>query len=118
MELMELNIIIGRLNSFKICSVMKKTIELMKKIDELVSRERFQTVPKQTNNQQNEQFETVPYEKNTMIHNRKRNRLQNYDYSAPRYYFVTICTKGMLEYFGRVQNCKMELNDAGRMVKK
>ena len=53
-----------------------------------------------------------------MIHNRKRNRLQNYDYSTPGYYFVTICTKEMLEYFGRVQNCKMELNDAGRMVKK
>jgi REP element-mobilizing transposase RayT len=53
-----------------------------------------------------------------IIHNRKRNRLAGYDYSTPGYYFVTICTKGMLEYFGRVQNCKMELNDAGRMVKK
>ena len=51
-----------------------------------------------------------------MIHNRKRNRLAGYDYSTPGYYFVTICTKGMMEYFGRVQNGKMELNDAGRIV--
>ena len=53
-----------------------------------------------------------------MIYNRKRNRLQNYDYSTPGYYFVTICTKGMLEYFGRVQNNEMELNDKGRIVQK
>ena len=53
-----------------------------------------------------------------MIHNRKRNRMANYDYSTPGYYFVTICTKGMLEYFGRVQNGKIELNDAGRIVQK
>ena len=51
-----------------------------------------------------------------MIHNRKRNRLQNYDYTTPGYYFVTICTKGMLEYFCRVQNSKMELNGAGWIV--
>ncbi|MEA2096916.1 MAG: transposase [Candidatus Cloacimonadota bacterium] len=51
-----------------------------------------------------------------MIHNRKRNRLAGYDYATPGYYFVTICTKGMLEYFGRVQNGKNELNDAGQIV--
>ncbi|MDP8202364.1 MAG: hypothetical protein P9M11_09550 [Candidatus Tenebribacter burtonii] len=51
-----------------------------------------------------------------MIHNRKRNRMANYDYSTPGYYFVTICTKGMLEYFGCIHNCKMELNGAGRIV--
>ena len=51
-----------------------------------------------------------------MIHNRKRNRLAGYDYTTPGYYFVTICTKGMLEYFGRVQNGKIELNDAGQIV--
>ena len=54
----------------------------------------------------------------TMFYNRKRNRLQNYDYSTPGYYFVTICTQGMLEYFGGVQNGEIELNGAGRMVKK
>jgi REP element-mobilizing transposase RayT len=42
--------------------------------------------------------------------------LAGYDYSAPGYYFVTVCTQGMLEYFGRVQNNKMELNGAGRIV--
>jgi REP element-mobilizing transposase RayT len=52
----------------------------------------------------------------TMIHDRKRNRLAGYDYSTPGYYFVTICTQGMLEYFGRFQNSKMELNGAGRIV--
>ncbi|MBC8415059.1 MAG: hypothetical protein H8E11_01370 [Candidatus Cloacimonetes bacterium] len=51
-----------------------------------------------------------------MIHNRKRNRLAGYDYSTPGYYFVTICTQGMLEYFGCVQNSKMKLNDAGRII--
>ena len=54
----------------------------------------------------------------TMIYNRKRNRLAGYDYITPGYYFVTICTKGMLEYFGRVQNAKMELNGAGKIVHK
>jgi len=53
-----------------------------------------------------------------MIYNRKRNRLHNYDYSTPGYYFVTICTKGMLEYFGRVQNNEMELNNKGCIVQK
>ncbi len=53
-----------------------------------------------------------------MIHNRKRNRLEGYDYSTPGYYFVTICSKEMLEYFGRVNNSKMKLNDAGQIVRK
>ncbi len=53
-----------------------------------------------------------------MIRNRKRNRLADYDYTTPGYYFVTIYTKGMLEYFGRVQNFKMELNGAGQIVQK
>jgi REP element-mobilizing transposase RayT len=51
-----------------------------------------------------------------VIYNRKRNRLAGYDYSTPGYYFVTICTKGMMEYFGRVKNSEMELNNAGRIV--
>ena len=51
-----------------------------------------------------------------MIHQRKRNRLAGYDYSTPGYYFVTICTKGMLEYFGCIQNREMLLNDKGRIV--
>jgi len=51
-----------------------------------------------------------------MIYNRKRNRMAGFDYATPGFYFVTICTKGMLEYFGCVQNAKMELNDAGRIV--
>jgi len=54
----------------------------------------------------------------TMIHDRKCNRLAGYDYSTPGYYFVTICTKGMMEYFGDVQNGEMELNGAGLNVQK
>ena len=71
-------------------------------------------------NQQKERFETIPYENyffgDKMIHNRKRNRLSGYDYATPRYYFVTICTKGMMEHFGCVQNNEMELNDTGLIV--
>ena len=51
-----------------------------------------------------------------MIHHRKRKRLQNYDYSTPGYYFMTICTKGMLEYFGCIQNREVLLNDNGCIV--
>ena len=51
-----------------------------------------------------------------MIYNRKRNRFAGYDYSTPGCYFVTICTHGMKEYFGRVKNGEMLLNDAGRIV--
>lgn len=33
---------------------------------------------------------------------RKQNRLKNYDYSQPGYYFVTICTKNKEHIFGTV----------------
>ncbi len=47
---------------------------------------------------------------------RKGNRLKNYDYSGAGYYFVTICTKNRIDYFGRIQNVKMNLNEIGEMV--
>ncbi|MBQ2910975.1 MAG: transposase [Clostridia bacterium] len=33
---------------------------------------------------------------------RKPTRLRNYDYSASGAYFITICTKNMFQYFGRI----------------
>ncbi len=48
---------------------------------------------------------------------RKRNRLLRFNYSAPGYYFVTICTKNRIEYFGKIKNRKVVLNRFGNVVK-
>lgn len=48
---------------------------------------------------------------------RKRNRLKNYDYSQNGSYFITICVKNRIEYFGEIKNCKMILNAYGEIVK-
>ena len=47
---------------------------------------------------------------------RKLNRLRDYDYSKSGYYFVTICTKDRNEFFGRVEEEKMNLNNFGEIV--
>ena len=47
---------------------------------------------------------------------RKLNRLKGYDYAQPGYYFVTVCTKDRALRFGDVQNGRMVLNDAGKIV--
>jgi len=44
-------------------------------------------------------------------------RLKGRDYSQPGQYFVTICTQSHENYFGRLQNEKIELNDIGKIVK-
>ncbi|WP_150464967.1 transposase [Francisella sp. SYW-2] len=45
---------------------------------------------------------------------RKYNRLESFDYSQNSYYFVTICTKDRVNYFGEISNHgKMVLNDCG-----
>jgi len=49
---------------------------------------------------------------------RKKNRLANYDYSKDGYYFVTICTKHREEFFGKIENEKMVLNEYGKFTKK
>jgi len=49
---------------------------------------------------------------------RKRNRLQFYDYSKPGYYFVTICVKEHRCAFGRIREEKVILNKAGKFAKK
>ncbi len=51
-------------------------------------------------------------------HHRRSIRLKGYDYSRPGAYFVTICTQDRLCLFGEVVDGEMQLNDAGRMVKK
>lgn len=45
-------------------------------------------------------------------------RLEGYDYSNPAWYYVTICTKGMKEWFGKVENAKMILNHSGKITSK
>ena len=49
---------------------------------------------------------------------RKSIRLQGYDYSRAGLYFLTIVVQNRMHLFGYVQNGKMILNDAGRMVEK
>ncbi|HLF18831.1 MAG TPA: transposase [Candidatus Omnitrophota bacterium] len=48
--------------------------------------------------------------------NRKFLRLKGYDYSQCGYYFVTVCTKGRVEWFGNIRGDKMELNEYGKIV--
>ncbi len=40
-------------------------------------------------------------------------RLQNWDYSSPGFYFVTICTRDREKFFGHINDGKMILNNAG-----
>ena len=47
---------------------------------------------------------------------RKRNRLQNYDYSQMGYYFVTICTYNRIRWFGEVIDGEMHLNENGEII--
>lgn len=51
-----------------------------------------------------------------VCHERKLNRLPNYDYSQVGWYFITICTKYMTECFGEIRNDEMVLNECGRIV--
>ncbi|MFC1612958.1 transposase, partial [Patescibacteria group bacterium] len=48
---------------------------------------------------------------------RKRNRLQNYDYSQDGWCFVTICSQNREEFFGKIENDQMILNEYGKIVK-
>lgn len=50
------------------------------------------------------------------IPNRKVNRLPKYDYSQSGWYFVTICTNHMKQWFGEVKNRKIILNECGKIV--
>jgi len=45
-------------------------------------------------------------------------RLQGYDYTRAGLYFLTIVLQNRLRLFGQIENGKMFLNDAGKMVEK
>ncbi len=55
---------------------------------------------------------------NPQKHHRKSIRLHGYDYSQAGLYFVTICCQNRYHLFGKIENGKMILNDAGRMIEK
>jgi len=55
---------------------------------------------------------------NPIIHHRHSIRLKGYDYSQAGLYFVTICCQDRVCRFGKIENGKMILNDAGQMVEK
>ena len=52
-----------------------------------------------------------------IFHHRRSIRLKGYNYSQAGLYFVTICVKNRACLFGEIRNRKMELNNAGQMVK-
>lgn len=53
---------------------------------------------------------------NPEIHHRRSIRLKGYDYSQSGYYFITVCTQGRRRLFGEIENGRMILNDAGKMI--
>ena len=53
-----------------------------------------------------------------MLYNRKPNRLKEYDYSEPGYYFITICTKERIKIFGEITGTESRVNRFGRIVEK
>ena len=44
------------------------------------------------------------------------NRLKDWDYSTGAY-FVTVCTKDRVNYFGDIKNGEMELSETGKIAK-
>ena len=44
--------------------------------------------------------------------------MPGFDYSESGYYFVTICTKNRIEFFGNIKNEEMVLNDCGAVASK
>jgi putative transposase len=65
------------------------------------------------------QVSTCPYNSisKPMHQKRKRNRLNEYDYSNAGYYFVTICVNDRENHFGKIINGDCVLNEFGKIVK-
>jgi REP element-mobilizing transposase RayT len=42
--------------------------------------------------------------------------MKGFDYSQSGFYFITICTQDRIDRFGKIENGKMIVNDAGKMV--
>ena len=53
-----------------------------------------------------------------VMRKRKTVRLKEYDYSQAGHYFVTVCAKGRVEWFGHVEDGKMVLNERGVTVER
>jgi len=53
---------------------------------------------------------------NLVCRERKLNRLRNWDYTTPGWYFVTICTKNREPFFGDILNNTMKLNKQGHII--
>jgi hypothetical protein len=49
-------------------------------------------------------------------HHRRSIRLQNYDYTQPGGYFVTIVTHQRESLFGNIVNAQMQLNASGKIA--
>ena len=50
--------------------------------------------------------------------NRKTLRLKEYDYSFPGWYYITVCTKDFIPWFGKVKNGKVDYNELGNIAVK
>ena len=48
--------------------------------------------------------------------NRKTLRLKEYDYSFPGWYYVTICTKDLIPWFGKVKKGKVIYDKLGNIA--
>jgi REP element-mobilizing transposase RayT len=53
---------------------------------------------------------------NPSSHHRRSIRLKGYDYSQEGLYFITLCTQNRACLFGKIEDGKMMLNDAGRIA--
>ena len=49
---------------------------------------------------------------------RQNLRLNDYDYSMRGYYFITICTKDKIHYFGEILNKEMKFSEIGKTAYK
>ncbi|MDR0650165.1 MAG: hypothetical protein LBG59_01840 [Candidatus Peribacteria bacterium] len=45
------------------------------------------------------------------LYNRKNSRAIRYDYTIGGIYFITICTEGRQEFFGKIHNKQMMLRE-------
>lgn len=53
---------------------------------------------------------------NPKIHHRRSIRLKGYDYSSEALYFITLCCQDRAHLFGKIEDNKMFLNEAGKMI--
>lgn len=51
-----------------------------------------------------------------VLKERKLNRLTGFDYSSPGFYFITICTKDRINWFGKIKNKRIELTIYGNVI--